>query len=227
MAYTPPPARTGWKPVSLWTGSPMPDDTPAYLRPYLDAARTHGEGFRSLLWASPRTQAVRFDALTRAVDFRGRLVCDVGCGRADLLDHLDRAGIPVADYTGIEAVDALAAAAGRRRRPGVRILRGDFVREPVRMFVGAEVVAISGSLNTADDATFYETVRRAFDATAWALVFNFLCSPELAGASHLYWRRRSDVERFVQMLEPVEVRVLEDYLDGDCTVAVLKVDPHG
>jgi SAM-dependent methyltransferase len=144
----------------------MPDDAPDYLRPYLDAARAHGEGFRSLLWASPRTQAVRFDALTRIVDFRGRLVCDVGCGRADLLDHLDRSGIPVADYTGIEAVPELAAAAGRKRRAGVRVLRGDFVRDPVRMFVGAEVVAFSGSLNTADDPTFYATVRRAFDATA-------------------------------------------------------------
>ena len=203
-----------------------PDDPAPYLRPYLDAARAHGEGFRSLLWASPRTQSVRFEALTRIVDFRGRLVCDAGCGRADLLDHLDRAGIAVADYTGIEAVDALAAAAERKQRPGVRVRRGDFVREPVRLFVGAEVLAFSGSLNTADDAAFYGTLRRAFDATAWALVFNFLSSPDLAGASHLHWRPRHDVERFVRTFDPVEVRVLADYLDGDCTMAVLKPDPH-
>jgi SAM-dependent methyltransferase len=203
------------------------DDSAPYLRPYLDAARSHGDGFRSLLWASPRTQVVRFEALTRIVDFRGRLVCDAGCGRADLLDHLDRAGIPVADYTGIEAVPELAAAAERKVRPGVRIRRGDFIREPVRLFVGAEVLAFSGSLNTADDAAFYDTVRRAFDATAWALVFNFLSTPELAGASHLHWRPRRDVERFARTLSPVEVRVLDDYLDGDCTMAILKEDPHG
>ena len=205
----------------------MTDDPAPYLRPYLDAARTHGDGFRSLLWASPRTQVVRFAALTRIVDFRGRLVCDAGCGRADLLDHLDRSGISVVDYTGIEAVPELAAAAERKARPGVRIRRGDFIREPVRLFVGAEVLAFSGSLNTADDGAFYDTLRRAFDATAWALVFNFLSTPDLAGADHLHWRPRRDVERFVQTLSPVEVRVLGDYLDGDCTMAVLKEDPHG
>ncbi|MDB5294220.1 MAG: hypothetical protein JWO31_203 [Phycisphaerales bacterium] len=204
--------------------SDVPD--PAYLRPYRDAARAHGGGFRSLLWASPQTQGVRFDALTRIVDFRGRLVCDAGCGRADLLDHLDRSGIGVADYTGIEAVGALADAAERKRRRNVRMIRADFVSRPACLFVGAEVVAFSGSLNTVDDAAFYATVRRAFDATAWALVFNFLSGPELAGADHLYWRAKPDVERFVRSLDPVEVRVADDYLDGDCTIAVLKVDPH-
>jgi hypothetical protein len=226
------------------------DNTPTYLQPYERAARSHGAGFGSLLWASERTQAIRFDALRRAVDFHGRLVCDAGCGRADLLDHLLAHGVVPAEYVGIEAVDALAAAAERKQRPGkpapagasgaavagapivapaeprVRILRGDFIRQPVRLFVGAEVVAFSGSLNTVEDAAFYQTLRRAFDATAWALVFNFLSSRELAGGSHLHWRSRGDVERFVSTLGAKEMRGLDDYLDGDCTLVVLKDDPH-
>jgi hypothetical protein len=221
----------------------MPDadaDTPRYLRPYVRAVRSHGEGFGSLLWASERTQAVRFEAVRRIVNCHGRLVCDAGCGRADLLDDLLAHGVRPGDYVGIEAVDALATAAERKRRPavltvgqavpaepGVRIVRGDFVRQPVKLFVGAEVVVFSGSLNTADDPAFYATLRRAFDATAWALVFNFLSSTELAGAAHLYWRSRGDVERFASTLGAKEVRVLDDYLNGDCTVAVLKEDPHG
>ena len=48
------------------------------------------------------------------------------------------------------------------------------------MFVGADVIAFSGSLNTMDDETFYATLRRAYDATAATLVFNFLASPFLA-----------------------------------------------
>lgn len=201
-------------------------DRPAYLRPYEDAVLTHGDGFRSLLWASPRSQSVRFDAICRIVDAEGRLVCDAGCGRADLLDHYRRRGIRPADYVGIEAVDELAAAAERKAGEGVRILRGDFVREPVRLFVGAEVLLFSGSLNTVDDPSFYQTLRRGFDATAWAMVFNFLCSNELAGAPHLYWRSPGDVQRFLATLGAKEIRVLDDYLPGDCTIAVLKDDPH-
>ncbi|QOV89836.1 hypothetical protein [Humisphaera borealis] len=203
----------------------MPDPIPPYLEPYRKAAKTYGDGFKSLLWASPQTQAVRFDVIADIVDVHGRLVCDVGCGRADLLDFLHRRKIRPLDYTGIEAVEELAAAAERKADKTVRIIRGDFIVEPVRLFVGAEVVVFSGSLNTISDFGFYQSLRRGFEATAWALVFNFLCSTELAGADHLYWRTRRDVEQFVRTLGAKEIRVRDDYLDGDCTIAVMKEDP--
>ena len=196
-----------------------------YLMPYLKAAERHGAGFCSLLWASPQTQAARFDAIRRLGDLHGKSVLDVGCGRADLLDFLIRRGVRPADYTGIEAVAALAAAAEDAcvRWAGVRarVIRADFVREPLRLFAGADVVVFSGSLNTLDDAPFYTTVRRAFEAAAERLVFNFLCSTYLAGAEYLRWRRPEDVLRFASILSD-DVRTLDDYLPGDFTVALTK-----
>ena len=201
-------------------------DIPPYLLPYHRAARTHGSSFSSLLWASQSTQHIRFEILQRAVDFTGRTICDAGCGRADLLDFLIAQGKPPADYVGIEAINELASAAERKQRKGVRILRGDFVREPVRLFVGAEIVVFCGSLNTIEDSEFYQTLQRGFDATAWTLVFNFLSSNRLAGASHLRWRTRGDVERFISGFGALETRVIDDYLDGDTTIALFKPDPH-
>ena len=195
---------------------------PPYLAPYRRAARAHGAGFGSLLWASPSTQAARFEAIARIHSLEGKSLLDVGCGRADLLDFLRARGVRLADYIGIEAVDELADAAARKQADGVRIIRADFVQDPARMFVGADVVVFSGSLNTADDEVFYATLRRAYDAAAEALVFNFLCSPMLAGQSYLAWRRPDDVLRFARGLEGGEVRTLADYLEGDCTVAVAK-----
>jgi hypothetical protein len=195
---------------------------PPYLAPYRRAARAHGAGFGSLLWASPSTQSARFDAIARIHPLDGKSLLDVGCGRADLLDFLHVRGIPLADYIGLEAVDELADAAAHKQADGVRIIRADFVREPARLFVGADVVAFSGSLNTADDEIFYATLRRAYDAAAEALVFNYLCSPMLAGMSYLVWRRPEEVLRFARGLEGGEVRTLEDYLDGDCTISVVK-----
>lgn len=202
-----------------------PATDPPYLAPYRRAARAHGAGFGSLLWASPSTQAARFDAIARIYPLDGKSLLDVGCGRADLLDFLRARGVRPADYIGIEAVDELADAAARKQAPSVRILQTDFVRDPARMFVGADVVVFSGSLNTADDEVFYATLRRAYDAAAEALVFNFLCSPMLAGQSYLAWRRPDAVLRFARGLEGGEVRTLEDYLEGDCTVAVCKPAP--
>src|SRR5688500_13135141 len=109
---------------------PMPDatDDPPYLAPYLRAAERHGAGFDALLWASPRTQEVRFDALRRAVPMHGRTVLDVGCGRADLLRFLLDAGVRPRHYVGLEAVPALADAAEALQISNAMIIRADFVK---------------------------------------------------------------------------------------------------
>lgn len=197
---------------------------PPYLAPYLRAARDFGGGFQSLLWASPMTQAIRFDALRRIQPLDDRSLLDVGCGRADLLEFLVAKRVRLADYVGIEAVEPLAVAAERKVSAlpvPARIIRADFVREPVRMFAGADVVIFSGSMNTATDDVFYETLRRAYDAAAEALVFNFLASPVLAGTGYLVWRRPDDVLRFARQLSPA-VTLRDNYLDGDCTIAIQK-----
>lgn len=201
----------------------MHDDRQPYLVPYQRAAAAHGAAFGSLLWASPETQAVRFDAFARLWGFAGQSVLDVGCGRADFLAFLIGRGVLPAEYVGIEAVAELADAAERNMAgAGVRsaLVRADFVRDPVRMFVGADVIVFSGSLNTLPNEGFYQTLRRAWDATAGGLVFNFLDSPNLAAARYLHWRRPADVLAFARGLADEQVRTLHDYLKGDYTIAI-------
>ena len=91
------------------------------------------------------------------------------------------------------------------------IVRADFVREPARLFVGADIVVFSGSLNTLRDEEFYSTIRLAYDAAGEALAFNFLCSDFLAGREYLFWRRREDVLKFAGEF-CADVRVKDDYL---------------
>ncbi|HEV2292390.1 MAG TPA: hypothetical protein VGR35_00955 [Tepidisphaeraceae bacterium] len=201
------------------------DTTPAYLNPYLRAASRHGAGFSSLLWASPQTQAVRFTALTRLVGLNGKSILDVGCGRADLLDFLLARSISPAHYVGLEGVAALAEAAEAKHHPDALIVRADFVREPLRLFVGADIVYFSGSLNTLDAASFYATIGRAYDAAAETLVFNFLASPDLAGVSYLHWHEPAEVWAFAKGLTD-DVRRLDDYLAGDTTLALTKPEEH-
>ena len=193
----------------------------SYLEPYLQAAQRYGGGFSSLLWASPKTQRARFDAIRRAYDPQGKSVLDAGCGRADYLGYLLERNIHPADYIGLEAVETLAAAAETRGYPDCKILRGDFVRDPARLFVGADVIVFSGSLNTMDPPTFFATIRRAYDAAAEAVVFNFLSSPALAGKEYLVWHPPERVQSFAADLGGT-VQRLDDYLPGDCTMALRK-----
>lgn len=200
----------------------MASEVPQYLDPYERAAQRHGAGFGSLLWASEKTQAVRFAAICAMADLHGKSLLDVGCGRADFVDYLEQRKIRIASYSGIEGVPALAEVARAKRRRSYQIIETDFVAQPWRMFVGAQVVLFSGSLNTLNSAELYSTLGRAYEASGEMLIFNFLCSPNLAGAPYLSWRRADDVLRFARTLSQ-RVRMLDDYLNGDCTVAIGKL----
>ena len=195
------------------------------MLPYLQAVRQHGSDFAALLWASPRTQRLRFNAIARILDLQARSVLDAGCGRADLMGYLLEKDIHPADYIGLEAVESLAAAAEAREYPNSRIVRGDFVQDPARLFVGADVIVFSGSLNTMDTNAFYTSLQRAYDAAGEAVVFNFLCSPSLAGKDYLVWRRPEQVLDFCRRTAD-RVGVLDDYLPGDCSIAMIKAPSH-
>ena len=201
------------------TLSPLPD----YLQPYANAAATHGGGFGSLLWASTHTQRARFDAIRRASDLSGKTVLDAGCGRADLLDYLVGMGIRIERYIGLEAIDELVAVAERKRSEHCQIVRCDFVVEPKRLFAATDWIVLSGSLNTLDTPTFYQTIRYAFEAAIEGVVFNFLDSPFLAAASYLTWHPRDEVYAFAQTLGR-DATMLHDYLHGDSTISIRKPD---
>jgi hypothetical protein len=197
-------------------------EQPAYLQPYARAVRRHGAAdLRALLWASRQTQATRFAALLSMADPSGLTVLDLGCGNADLLDFLIARGHVPQRYVGLEGVADLAESARKKGHAMAEIIGGDFVRDARAMDVGADITFCSGALNTLDPAEFYQTIRSAFEASRQALVFNFLSSPLLAGMSYLRWYERGDVLRFARSLTR-EVDVRDDYLEGDCTMALRK-----
>jgi hypothetical protein len=201
-----------------------PAQQPTYLRPYLAAAEKYGAGFGTLLWASPRTQAARFKALLRAIDINGKTVLDVGCGRADFLEHMLKHRAIPRSYIGLEAVKDLAVAAAVKRFPNCQIICGDFVQNPELLEMNADVLFYSGSLNTMDRDDFFNCLRGGFTAAKQAVVFNFLASATLAAAPHLAWYHRDEIDAFARTLSS-RVKLWDDYLPGDCTVAMWKDQP--
>jgi len=193
----------------------------AYLQPYLRAMRQHGTSFESLLWASRQTQQLRFDALTRICDFAGRSVCDAGCGQADLLEYLLQHNLAPSRYVGIEAIEQHVAVARRKSLDRSIIVKADFVREPHQLLTAAEVVVFCGSLNTLKQAEFYDAIRSGYSAAGQTLVFNFLCSARLASAEWLRWHEKGNVLEHLEGFGGT-VSLVDDYLEGDCTVAIHK-----
>ena len=175
----------------------------------------------ALLWTGDEAQRIRFDVLVRCCPLAGLRVLDVGCGRADLLGYLLERGMAPVHYTGLEMVPATVRAARRRRYEGCHIVAADFVREPEKLQVGADVVVFSGSLNTLSRPQFYRTLRAAWEAAGQSLVFNFLSTKYWCGEDWLNWHRRQTVLAFCRSLGG-EPRFEEGYLEGDCTVVVGK-----
>jgi len=199
------------------------EEQPAYLPPYARAVKRHAASdYRARLWASRRTQALRFDALLRMANPAGLSMLDLGCGAGDLLDFLIARNAAPDRYIGIEGVAELADAADAKRHANATILRTDFVAEPIHLVVAdADIIYCSGALNTIDAGDFYQIIGHAFAAAKRAFVFNFLCSPLLAGMSYLHWHNRRDVLAFARSLR-ARVQVDEGYIQGDCTIGLGK-----
>ncbi len=163
------------------------DAVPEYLAPYMAAVAAYGTGFGALLISDRSWQEARFAAFARAVGLQGRVLADLGSGRADLLAWLARQGVECRHYVGVEAVVELhefAQARPEREQLGpASFMLADFVREPelfeglVHDF-GVDVMLFCGSLNTLEEADALRTLDRAWAALAdkpgAVLGFNFL-----------------------------------------------------
>ncbi len=212
-------------------GSPGPE----YLRPYQEAVDRLGPGFEALLWNAPETQRRRFRAINTMVKLAGRVVADMGCGRADLAAYLRERGVAYARYVGIEGVAGLLEASRARATseslPGCEFLAIDFVADESAFETlvrnhGVEVIAFSGSLNTLRQKDAQRVLDRAWDAVSrvpgGVLVFNFLSDRhESKGETGPAHRFKTDKMIARALDKTPMIRVRTDYLSGhDATIAM-------
>jgi SAM-dependent methyltransferase len=146
-----------------------------YLKAYQQGIQKHGTDFEVTLWASPRTQQLRFDIFSQMYRLDGKSILDAGCSRGDLAQWLLDHGIAYRQYTGIDALEPVINFARSRNLPRASFHAGDFVSD-VRLLSTnqPEVICISGSLNTMSDEEALKVLQAAWDAAGEALLFNFL-----------------------------------------------------
>jgi len=160
---------------------------PEYLEPYRRAVEQGGAEFESLLGQSKTGQETRFRVMREMLDMTGRVVADLGCGRADFAAHLHHAGVEYGRYVGVEGIaDLLGFCRDRAKNeplPECVWVEGDFVGDK-KLFEtlvrshGVEVLTFSGSLNTLDQPDAIAVLERAWESLGsvrgGTLVFNFL-----------------------------------------------------
>jgi SAM-dependent methyltransferase len=201
--------------------------TPEYLRPYRLAEQLHGPTFGATLWNSRASQRIRFQVMAEIFPLAARRILDAGCGTGDFLAFLEEIAQPPAGYIGIDALPGIIDEACRRTfQSPAEFIVGDIIAQPDLLATGqAEVICISGTLNTLKDGQFYAALDHAFDSAKHCLLFNFLSTKYVAPTAISGTVMRHDpAEVFARGLKRTgKVIVRHDYYDArDCTMAWLK-----
>ncbi|MEX0886188.1 MAG: methyltransferase domain-containing protein [Phycisphaeraceae bacterium] len=160
-----------------------PPGTPpaAYLVPYRQALNSHGSGFGVTLWASHASQRTRFEVMVQELYLPGKRILDAGCSRGDFARFMLDRDIAYGRYIGVDALDDIITHARDRQLPRAEFHVGDLVHDARLWTLGKpQVITISGTLNTMDDAAVMTILASAWEAAGETLAFNFLsdcCGP--------------------------------------------------
>ncbi len=205
----------------------------AHLKPYHDSAKRHGSGFGVTLWASERSQRLRFEVIEAMCPLEGKRVLDAGCSRGDFAAYLIDSGVRLEHYAGIDGLCDVIDFAKGRGLAGCDFYCGDFIADPGLLSLhDPQVICISGSLNTMNDEQVLAALSSAWSATGEALVFNFLSDrSKLTGRTkELGPARRLDTLRLLgwAMQHTGAVAFRQDYFKAghDATV-VMRKEAHG
>jgi len=151
-------------------------DRADYVERYERRLREHGHSPETLGWGKLGREHVRFQVMTDVVQEVGAAsVLDVGCGFADLFDHLVAQGWN-GEYSGIDIVPGLLAEA-RERHPSLDLQEADVASyEPAGTF---DVVVASGVFNARlrsgdNRAHITRSVERMYALASRAVCIDFL-----------------------------------------------------
>jgi len=208
------------------TGRQQESAAPAYLAPYQAAAKKHGASFETTLWASREYQRIRFNVFTQLFTFVNATIIDAGAGKGDFAVFLQEQGVRWKRYVGLEAVAPMAQAGRDLRLPDATFHEIDFVRDQYAFTsFNPDVIVFSGSLNTMPAKLVRAILGRAWDATATALLFNFLSDRGPNGKKAAAPARRMNTTSMLDwaLKRTPNVIFRHDYLAGhDATIAMWK-----
>ena len=192
------------------------------IEPYRQAIARTGSGFAATLWASERTQKLRFDVLIDLLGVehvRDAVVLDLGCGDGALAAHLLDRSIRYRRYIGVDAIMEQVEAGDARGLPDASFACSNLLGSSDSLGQwGADVAFISGTLNTMSQDVAMSFVDSVLPAVRHGLVFNFLSDRPIKARLDvdLGPARRHDVVRWLDhalRCSPL-VGFRQDHLEG-------------
>lgn len=135
----------------------------------------HGRNIKTVGWGSESSQCLRFEALFKGIDPKGKTILDVGCGLGGLIPYLEKYTNGDFNYIGIDIAEKLITDArtiyGNESRD---FISGDIFSLKIPK---VDIAVLSGALSFKTigiEEYAHETMKKMFELSREATCLNFL-----------------------------------------------------
>lgn len=180
---------------------------------YKKAVEKYGVSARGVHWNSTYTQYKRFEILTSFINknISESSIIDAGCGFAEYYNYLLKYDKKPKTYVGIDCEEMMINLAFKRF-PNIKFEIKNVILDEL---IKTDYYVCSGAMNILTKEEIFIFIKKCFDASNKAFIFNFLKNDPLTNI------KIEDIIDFSRNLSK-KIKIKEHYLENDVSIFLEK-----
>jgi len=184
---------------------------------YIASLKKHGVTPQGLHWFGKESQEIRFDTLLELLpsNLKEFSIADAGCGFGDFYLYMKEKNTLPKSYLGIDSLKEMCRIT--QKRTGCHTLKADICKEPLPQ---ADYYICSGALNILSSFETRLFLQNCYSSSHCGFIFNILYG-DIKSEIYNYINKQA-LETIAKDLGVTQLKYIQDYMEGDITVAFLK-----
>jgi SAM-dependent methyltransferase len=180
---------------------------------YKKSIQKYGISAKGVHWNSEYSQYKRFEALTTFINdtICESFIIDAGCGLGEYYNYLYDNNLKPKKYLGIDCEEQMINLASKR------FINIDFQIQNILEdnLLLCDYYICSGAMNILEKEEVFRFIKKCFDASNKAFIFNFLKNDSLTTV------KEDDIINYCLTLT-TKINIKSDYLDNDFSICLKK-----
>lgn len=180
---------------------------------YSQAIKEYGVSAQGVHWNSKYTQYKRFEVLTKQIKkyIKTSSIVDVGSGFGEYYHYLASNNRIPHHYIGVDCEENMVNIS-RKRFPDIEFFHQNILEDTL---VPSDYYVCSGALNILNKKEVELFIKRCFEHSQKAFVFNYLKNETFSEVT------QKDILEIVKTVT-TNIKIVEGYLDNDFTIVMVK-----
>lgn len=180
---------------------------------YEHSIKKYGMSAKGVHWNSRYTQYKRFEILTAFIknEIKNSTIIDAGCGFAEYYNYLFNNNLTPKLYIGIDCEENMINIASKRFND-IDFYMKNILEDELLL---ADYYICSGAMNILKKEEIFIFIKKCFEASNIAFIFNFLVNDPLTKVNI------KDIINFCESLT-TNIQIKENYLNNDITIQIKK-----